>query len=891
MRRSCSLSSFVGLALLLCAAAPAALAQGVSEPRGPKFLLASASPAKAPVVVEAGSVALLRRRVGLSLDGVTVSEALAEIARVSGLQIVYADGVVAGEGRVHLKALEITVAAALTVALLDAGVDVVVTPGGSVVLMKSGVQETGSVSGRVTDAKTGQGVAGARVMLDGTGFGTATNDTGGFRITNVPPGTYTVTVRRIGYAQGVGSVTVAADEGAVVDVRLEVSASPLDAVVVTGTVVPTEVKALPNPISVITAEQLEQQNVRLVDDLFRGTVPGATSWALGPLDYSSIIRVRGVSSLSTSGTIKTYVDGVELANNFLVATIDPKSIERIEIVRGPQASTLYGAEALNGVMQVFTKKGSGSQRPTLSLTLSGGPFETKWRATTAVAQQEYALSVGGGTGDYGYNLGGTHGRTGEWLDQFFVHKSSLYGSLQGTQGPLSATLTGRYYTESRGFPLWPLTQPYPALRPDHDEQRLTDLSLGVTLGYRVRRRWQHQLTLGYNGFGQRIQYNPFTQNPRFRRYTNESSKPSIAYNTGLDIPLSPAVTANLTAGADHFAYGRTITQVSSQDPDNTVGVMLDEFAPANYTNTGYFLQSRIGIQDQLFFTAGIRADRNGTFGAEYGLAWAPRVGTSYVQPLGAGVTLKARASYGKGIRAPAPNQRLASVSSGAQTLANPKLGPETQVGGDAGLDLYLGERTSLGVTLYDQRAEDLIDYVVVDPSTTPPTRQFQNIGEIRNRGLELEARVGLLRSLTLAGTISAISSKVRTLSPSYTGAYRPGDPLLSTPTRLGGATVTYVVGRSSATVSMTYFGSWTGYNWADRYASLFGGEPYRGSERAYWRRYPGFAKLKLGLSHEFARSITGFLSVENLTNDTSVEYDDSIVTPGRVSVLGVRARW
>ncbi len=214
MRRSRSLSSLVGPALLLCAAAPAALAQGVSEPRGPKFLLASASPAKAPVVVEAGSVALLRRRVGLSLDGVTVSEALAEIARVSGLQIVYADGVVAGEGRVHLKALEITVAAALTVALLDAGVDVVVTPGGSVVLMKSGVQETGSVSGRVTDAKTGQGVAGARVMLDGTGFGTATNDTGGFRITNVPPGTYTVTVRRIGYAQGVGSVTVAADEGA-----------------------------------------------------------------------------------------------------------------------------------------------------------------------------------------------------------------------------------------------------------------------------------------------------------------------------------------------------------------------------------------------------------------------------------------------------------------------------------------------------------------------------------------------------------------------------------------------------------------------------------------------------------------------------------------------------
>ncbi len=259
MRRSCSLSSFVGPALLLCAAAGAALAQGGSEPRGPKFLLASASPAAAPVVVEAGSVASLRRRVGLSLDGVTVSEALAEISRVSGLQIVYADGVVAGERRVHLKADEITVAAALIVALLDAGVDVVLLPGGSVVLVKSGLRQTGSVSGRVTDAKTGQGVPSARVTLNGTGLGGLTNDSGGFRITNVPPGTYTLTVRRVGYAQGLGSVTVVADEEAVSDVSLELSASPLDAVVVTGTVVPTEVKALPTPVSVITAEDVARQ--------------------------------------------------------------------------------------------------------------------------------------------------------------------------------------------------------------------------------------------------------------------------------------------------------------------------------------------------------------------------------------------------------------------------------------------------------------------------------------------------------------------------------------------------------------------------------------------------------------------------------------------------------
>src|SRR6266851_329216 len=92
MLRSCPPFSLVPLAVLLLVGNFAALAQGVPESRGPQFLLASASPAKGPVVVDAGSVASLRRRVSLNLDDARVGEALAELSRASGLQIVYADG-------------------------------------------------------------------------------------------------------------------------------------------------------------------------------------------------------------------------------------------------------------------------------------------------------------------------------------------------------------------------------------------------------------------------------------------------------------------------------------------------------------------------------------------------------------------------------------------------------------------------------------------------------------------------------------------------------------------------------------------------------------------------------------------------------------------------------
>src|SRR6266568_2060970 len=201
MRRCCPPSFLISLALLLLAGSAVAFAQGVPEPRGPQFLLASASPAKAPVVVDAGSVASLRRRVSLSLDGARVGEALAELSRVSGLQIVYADGVVPSEGRVHLRAEEITVAAALTEVLLDAGVDVLISPGGSVVLVKRGAAQTGSVAGRVTDAKTGQAIVGTSVVLAGTRWHATTGDDGRYRLEDVTTGTYTLTASRIGYAR------------------------------------------------------------------------------------------------------------------------------------------------------------------------------------------------------------------------------------------------------------------------------------------------------------------------------------------------------------------------------------------------------------------------------------------------------------------------------------------------------------------------------------------------------------------------------------------------------------------------------------------------------------------------------------------------------------------
>src|SRR2546429_7397473 len=132
-------SSPLVLALAMAAFPRGATAQYAGDPtasRAPRFLLAMAERSQ-PVPVDLKRSAFLRRPLSLAFDGATLKQALAEISRQAGLSLVYADDVLpAGGGVVNLRADRITVAAALTDVLLDAGVDIVFTPEGRATLVK-----------------------------------------------------------------------------------------------------------------------------------------------------------------------------------------------------------------------------------------------------------------------------------------------------------------------------------------------------------------------------------------------------------------------------------------------------------------------------------------------------------------------------------------------------------------------------------------------------------------------------------------------------------------------------------------------------------------------------------------------------------------------------------
>ncbi|MEJ2538525.1 MAG: SusC/RagA family TonB-linked outer membrane protein [Gemmatimonadota bacterium] len=235
-------------------------------------------------------------------------------------------------------------------------------------------QATGSIRATVTDAVTARPLTGAQVSVEGTGLGGLANANGQVLILNVPAGTQTVRSTLLGYSTVEEVVTVVAGQVATINIEMQTAALELDELVVTGTAQGTQKRALGNAVSTFSAEEVtENMPVMDAQQLLQARTPGLTLIADGgAAGDGSAIRLRGSGSLNASFEPIVFVDGVRIlsgTNSFddqcgsvthctdALDFINPQDIESIEVIKGPAAATLYGAQAASGVIQIVTKKG------------------------------------------------------------------------------------------------------------------------------------------------------------------------------------------------------------------------------------------------------------------------------------------------------------------------------------------------------------------------------------------------------------------------------------------------------------------------------------------------------------------------------------------------------
>jgi TonB-dependent starch-binding outer membrane protein SusC len=323
-------------------------------------------------------------------------------------------------------------------------------------------QATGTIEGKVLDANSQKPLPGAQITVVGGPYGAISSDRGEYRITGLPARQWQVRLRLIGYTPKTVLVTVTGGGTAKLDFALNPSALSLDRVVVTGTGQQVEVKKLGNTVA--TIKPPENALVTNISDMLTGREPGVNALTSGGLTGEGArIRIRGNASLSQSNEPIIFLDGVRINSDggMGVGTggggspsrlddIDPTSIDRMEVLKGAAAATLYGSEASNGVIQIFTKKGSQGA-PRWNFTIQQDAIN--WREDQFFPNSGFVRPVGFNTATLAYDTVATTAALtrsrNQWnrpnLGLYDVFESSVFANNfreQGRATTASAQVSG-----------------------------------------------------------------------------------------------------------------------------------------------------------------------------------------------------------------------------------------------------------------------------------------------------------------------------------------------------------------------------------------------------------------------------------------------------------------
>jgi len=466
-------------------------------------------------------------------------------------------------------------------------------------------------------------------------------------------------------------------------VHAQTPVQSLDPFVFTATRTPLAPGAVGSAVDVITAQDLARRQVRSLSGAL-GLVPGALQFTSGAPGGITSIFLRGANSNQTL----FLVDGIRLNDpntdyQLFLGGSCVSFCDSLEVSHGPQ-STLYGGEAVGGVIALRAERGAGA--PSGAVALEAGSFGTV----------QGALSAQGERAGWGYVASLQGGRTeNERANNTFESGNLTVRVDRTVREGLAVGATVRGFRGVYGSPGSRFTND-----PDNEERESNWLATAF-VEFAPASGWDAKLTLG----GQARRF--VAESPRAGRATATTvvtnRRGVLDGQASFTGPARHRVTGGFTAEANHTrntGFGRI---------NRKQGLLA------------LFVQDEFNPVEQVFLTAGLRSDDHDTFGR----ATTGRVTAAW---LPVPDRLKFRASYGTAFRAPS---FLDLYGESAFYRGNPDLAPEKARGWDAGFDLYAANRRgSLAVTWFDTRFRGLI-------ASSPDFTSVVNIQRARTRGVEV----------------------------------------------------------------------------------------------------------------------------------------------------------
>jgi TonB-dependent SusC/RagA subfamily outer membrane receptor len=625
------------------------------------FLVLGAAPA--PVLAELGETAVHQHRgtaalrfslldspARLSIRNVPLARGLEQLHETSGVNLVFSPSLLPKSRTVTCRCETVSVGKALDEMLagirvryfeqdghvvvsppldpqlstVSAAFDLAMDAGPPTLVLSSDIltppaAAVGTVTGLVTSAGRERPLAGAQVLVVGTGIGGVTNNQGRYLLANVPDGEATVRVELIGYAMSEATVTIRPGETAVLDLELQERAIALDEVVATGTAQATERRKLGNTLAVLDAAKVaELAPIRDFTELLQGRSAAVTVLpTTGTVGTGASIRMRGITSVSQTNKPLIYIDGVRADDSSLALSvggasptrltdINPHDIERVEMVKGAAATTLYGTAASNGVVQIFTKRGrtgparwsalieQGAER--LSTDRMPGRLWTQFEGPSGFRAhdpkdivrtghiQNYQLSVGGGAEVLSYYVSGGYQRQEgsvtpdvNFMNQAFARvnlNAVLHPTLSvavntgyvnselrlpdndnALHGVYSQVVSGIPYTADEGRPWGERWGSHEINKTIETFQHINRFTSGIRVDHQPLSFLKHSFNVGLDWYGQLDEkFYPYgfqgsgnnlgSKNSRQRTVANTS----LDYRAALSYLIRPDITSELAAG-------------------------------------------------------------------------------------------------------------------------------------------------------------------------------------------------------------------------------------------------------------------------------------------------------------------------------------------------------
>ena len=514
-------------------------------------------------------------------------------------------------------------------------------------------------------------------------------------------------------------------------------------VVVTATRVPITIDASPSAVTVLSGDALQREGVTYVGDALR-RVPGVAIAQTGSFGGTTSLFLRG----GESKYVKVLIDGVPVndpGGAFDLATLTTDNVDRIEVVRGP-ASVLYGADAVTGVVQIFTRHGAG--RPRVSVAARGGRYGT----VDVDGDVSGALS----SGDYSIGVA-QHYTNGIYPFNSAFRNNVASGAVRFLPDERSTLrLTFRYTDYAYHYP----TNSSGAVVDSNSMRSEDRTAIGIDASRMLGDRVTAHVALASNvtagGTDDPQQANIASS------FTSVDDVRRRSANVWFDARLP--LTATLSVGAQR-------EQEDERSESQSVFGTFESTSlfRASRVNDAVYAQVLSSPLSSVTMTVGGRYDHNERFGhfATYRAAgsWAITAST------------RMRGSIGSAFREPTFFENYAT----GFVTGNPQLVPERSASWEAGIEQRLfADRLSLGVTHFHQRFRGMIDYT---GDTTICGASYCNVARARATGQEMEARVGVVGGLTVEANLTHLDTRVLRagFDTSTGGLFRDGEQLVRRP--------------------------------------------------------------------------------------------------------------